>query len=145
MLNIKPSVFYHICLLSKQDMPDRITWLNWHAPGGAWTGKKKKNTLWVNPADDNLMTFVLFFSQKTGFDISCKGDNLHKMSNCFLEKKIMKYFKMFSAEFFTQHTKGYPTMTGQLACKIICIPDKLSVRSQLNDRQPAHNMLYTLY
>ena len=68
--------------------------------------KKKKNTLWVNPADDNLMTFVLFFSQKTGFDISCKGDNLHKISNCFLEKKIMKYFKMLSAEFFTQHAKG---------------------------------------
>ena len=26
-----------------------------------------------------------------------------------------------------------------------CIPDKPSVRSQSADRQPAHNMLYTLY
>ena len=29
--------------------------------------------------------------------------------------------------------------------EIICIPDKLSVRSQSDDGQPAHNMLYTLY
>ena len=26
-----------------------------------------------------------------------------------------------------------------------CISDKLSVRSQSNDRQPAHSILYTLY
>ena len=34
------------------------------------------------------------------------GDNLHEMSNpIFSEKKKEKYFKMSSAEIFTQHAK----------------------------------------
>ena len=44
-------------------------------------------TLWANSADDKLMVFFLFY-QKIGFDISCKGDNLHEMSNpIFWENK----------------------------------------------------------
>ena len=39
-------------------------------------------------ADDILKYFSFYFSQKIGFDISCKiGDNLHEMSKpIFLEK-----------------------------------------------------------
>ena len=44
-------------------------------------------TLWANSADGKLMVFVLFY-QKIGFDILCKGDNLHEMSNpIFWENK----------------------------------------------------------
>ena len=47
-------------------------------------------TLWANSADDRLMTFFLYFSQKTGFDISCKSspiDSLHEISKpVFWEK-----------------------------------------------------------
>ena len=51
---------------------------------------------------------------------------------------------MSSAKIFIQHANHWPALNGQLACAIFCIPDKLSVRSQSDDRQPAH-MLYTLY
>ena len=56
-------------------------------------------TLWAFSADDRLMIFS-YFSQKTGFDISCKLFPFF----CFLEKKE-KYFKMLSAENFTQSAK----------------------------------------
>ena len=41
----------------------------------------------ANSADDKLVIFFFHFSQKTGFDISCIGDNLHEISNpVFWEK-----------------------------------------------------------
>ena len=46
------------------------------------------------------------FSQKIGFNISCKlslWDNLHKTANPIFLEKLEKYFKISSAEFFTQH------------------------------------------
>ena len=33
------------------------------------------------------------------------GDSLHEMSNLFSEKNNNKYFKMSSAEIFTQHAE----------------------------------------
>ena len=56
--------------------------------------------------------FFFYFSQKTGFDISCMeticnfmhGDNLHEMSDPVSWEKI-KYFKMLSAENFIQSAK----------------------------------------
>ena len=46
-------------------------------------------TLWANSADDNWWYFS-YFSQKTGFDISCKLSPMEticmKCQNCFLEK-----------------------------------------------------------
>ena len=33
------------------------------------------------------------------------GDNLHEVSNPILQEKFEKYFKMPSAEIFTQHAK----------------------------------------
>ena len=54
-------------------------------------------TLWTNSADNKLTTFFSYFSQKTGFDISCKlspqlnflhcGDNLHEMPHPVFWKK----------------------------------------------------------
>ena len=63
-------------------------------------------TLWANSADDRLLIF-LFFSQKTGFNILCKlsGDNLHEMLKPVFWEKKKKYFKMSSAENFTQSAK----------------------------------------
>ena len=47
--------------------------------------------LWANSANDKLMIFFSYFSQKIGFDLSCKlGDNLHEMSNLFSSKNIKK-------------------------------------------------------
>ena len=47
-----------------------------------------------NSADDILKYFILFFSQKIGFDILCKlsplGDNLHGMSKSIFWKKKKK-------------------------------------------------------
>ena len=88
-------------------------------------------TLWANSADDKLMIFS-YFSQKIGFDISCKlslkcqnlfsrknnifprkqdltfhanGDNLHGMPKRVFWDKQGKYFKMSSAENCTQSAK----------------------------------------
>ena len=50
---------------------------------------------------------------------------------------------MLSADFslFFDWAIGTPVSPRELDC----IPDKLSVSSQSDDRQPAYNMLYTLY
>ena len=59
-------------------------------------------TLWANSADDKLVIFFLYFSQKTGFDFSCKlspkQDLAFQMSNPVFWGKCEKYFKMSSAE-----------------------------------------------
>ena len=67
-------------------------------------------TLWAHSADDKLVIFFFYFSQKTGFDISCKlspmdGDNLHEMSNLVFWKNKEKKIKMLSAENFTHSAK----------------------------------------
>ena len=54
-------------------------------------------TLWAHSADDKL---VIFFFYKIGSDISCKLSPI-----LFSRKNKKKYFKMLSAEIFTQHTK----------------------------------------
>ena len=36
---------------------------------------------------DNILKYFYYFSQKTGFDILCKGNSLHEVSNpIFYEK-----------------------------------------------------------
>ena len=49
---------------------------------------------------------ICFITKKTGFDISCNGDNLHEMQILFSWKNDKKYFKM-SVENFTQNVKRY--------------------------------------
>ena len=48
------------------------------------------------------MTNCCYFSQKTGFDISCKLSpfhcNLHEMSNLLVETICMKYQNLFSGK-----------------------------------------------
>ena len=39
-------------------------------------------TLLANSADDKLIIFF-FITKKTGFDVSCSGDNLHEMRILF--------------------------------------------------------------
>ena len=42
---------------------------------------------------DNILKYFYYFSQKTGFGISCKlspGDNVHEMTNPFFQGKIRK-------------------------------------------------------
>ena len=58
-------------------------------------------TLQANSADKKLIIFS-YFSQKTGFDISCK---LSEIAAYFLKKIRKKYFKMSSAEISIQHAK----------------------------------------
>ena len=55
------------------------------------------NTLWADSAYDKLMmTFLIFFSQETVIDVSCKlsrtGDNLHE-SICW--EKLEKVLELF--------------------------------------------------
>ena len=63
--------------------------------------------LWANSADDKLMTFFSFFSQKIGFDISCKLSPIcMKCQILYSGKKIRKIFSsMSSAENFTPGAK----------------------------------------
>ena len=73
--------------------------------------------LWANLADDKLIVSVLFFLQKVGFNISCKlsPQETSKLSpqeticlkcQClFSGMNKKKYFKISSAEVFTQHVK----------------------------------------
>ena len=59
--------------------------------------------LWANSADD-ILKYFSYFSQKTGFDISCK---LHEISNPFrYEKNINKNISICRLlNFFTQSPK----------------------------------------
>ena len=62
-------------------------------------------TLWAFSADDKLMIFFLFFPVNRIWhfmQIVSWGDNLHEMSNPVFWEKQEKYFKMLSAENFTQ-------------------------------------------
>ena len=56
-----------------------------------------------------LMIFCLVFPLKIGFYISCKfspEETIYmKCQRLFSERNKKKYFKMLSAERFTQHTK----------------------------------------
>ena len=61
-------------------------------------------TLWTSPADDRLVVLP-YFSQKTGFDISCKLSQLETIClKCQIlfsvKKKKEKYFKISSADNF---------------------------------------------
>ena len=47
--------------------------------------------------------FFFFFFQK--YDGISYGGNLHEMSNTFFLRKMRKYFKMSSAQIFTQLVK----------------------------------------
>ena len=65
-------------------------------------------TLWALSADDKLMIFFLFFPVNRIWhfmQIVSWGDNLHEMSNPVFWEKQEKYFKMLSAENFTQSAK----------------------------------------
>ena len=65
-------------------------------------------TLWAFSADDKLMIFFLFFPENRIWhfmQIVSLGDNLHEMSNSVFWEKYEKYFKMSSAENFTQSAK----------------------------------------
>ena len=64
-------------------------------------------TVWANSEGYKL---IVFFSQKTAFDITCKlfpmGTIYMKCQNLFSGKNKKKYFKMSSAENFTHNAKG---------------------------------------
>ena len=66
------------------------------------------STLWANSTDGKSDDIVLIFPENKIWhfmQIVSNGDNLHEMSKpVFLENQI-KYFKMVSAENFTQHAK----------------------------------------
>ena len=55
-----------------------------------------RGVFWANSADDRLNLFSFFFlfvTKKTGFDVSCSGDNLHEVQIMFSwknEKNISK-------------------------------------------------------
>ena len=54
----------------------------------------KLTIIWaINSADDKFFIFFFFITKKTGFDISCNGDNLHETQILFSwknEKNISK-------------------------------------------------------
>ena len=58
----------------------------------------RESVFWANSADDRLNSFSFFFfsffflfiTKKTGFDISCSGDNLHEVQIMFSWKNISK-------------------------------------------------------
>ena len=56
-----------------------------------------------------ILSFKYFshFPQKTGFDISCKGDNLHEMSNPIFWEKEEQYINLSSAELAKRVVKVY--------------------------------------
>ena len=65
-------------------------------------------TLWAFSADGQLMIFFLFFPENRIWhfmQIVSWGDNLHEMSNPVFWGKKDKYFKLLSAENFTQSAK----------------------------------------
>ena len=47
--------------------------------------------------------------------IVSKGDNLHEVSDPYILGKIKMYFKMSSAEIFTQHAKHLKSITCEKA------------------------------
>ena len=58
---------------------------------------RRESVFWANSAEDRLNSFSFFFflfiTKKTGFDVSCSGDNLHEMQIMFSwmnEKNISK-------------------------------------------------------
>ena len=84
-------------------MPSAVTFTK-HAKHLALTC----TTQWVNSADGKLMMFFLFFLENRIWhfvQIVSLGDNLHEVSNPISRKNKKKYFKMSSAEYFTQHAK----------------------------------------
>ena len=47
---------------------------------------RRESVFWANSADDRLNSFSFFFlfiTKKTGFDVSCSGDNLHEVQKMF--------------------------------------------------------------
>ena len=50
------------------------------------SGKEKKNLLWVKFSADDILKYFPYFSQKTGFDISCK---LSPMETICIKCKIL--------------------------------------------------------
>ena len=61
-------------------------------------------TLWAFSADDKLMIFFLLFSENRIWHFM-QIVSLHEISYPVFLKKIRKYFKMSSAENFTQSAK----------------------------------------
>ena len=64
--------------------------------------------LWANSADDKLVLFFSYFTENRIWhfmQIVSNGDNLHEMLNPVFWKNKKKYFKMSSAENFTQNAK----------------------------------------
>ena len=65
-------------------------------------------TLMANSADSKFVIFFLFFQENRTWhfmQIISNGDNLHEMSNPVFSEKYEKYFKMSSAENFSQRAK----------------------------------------
>ena len=62
------------------------------------------STLLADSADEK---YIIFFFIKKRFEISCKGENLHEMSNSFFQekKKKRKIFQNVVCYYFTQHAK----------------------------------------
>ena len=78
--------------------------------------------LWANSVDIKAI-----FSQEKGFDIMeivSLGDNLLEISNSVFWKKFKKYFRMSSAEIFTQQTMHlcvYLTVISQFLQMLTCL------------------------
>ena len=61
----------------------------------AHRGNLAFTTLWANSADNKLIIFYIFFSQKIGFDISLQtGDNVHEMSKPIFCKNMRIIFQI---------------------------------------------------
>ena len=80
----------------------------------------QQNRLWyfiisgrLSPKETICMKCQPFFFQNIGFDISCKGDNMHEMSKPIFWKKKWQNFKMSSAAICTQHAKRYANIQGK--------------------------------
>ena len=65
-------------------------------------------TLWAYSADYNLIFFLFFPEIKIWhfMQIFSIGDSLYDMLNPVFWEKLRKYFKMSSAEIFTQSAKS---------------------------------------
>ena len=64
--------------------------------GSSSTWRLTFTTLWVNSADDKLVIFFLIFSQKKGFDISCKLSSVETICmkcQILFSGKIRKIFQ----------------------------------------------------
>ena len=75
--------------------------------------------LWANSADDRLIIYLLF-PLKIGFDTSCKlspKETICMRCLILFSGENKKFFKMLSAEIFTQHAEHYilylPKMFGK--------------------------------